>query len=310
VSLYEVRVLLKMCFGPIADLLRIKLLEPSCSGGWDKHIAGASRLIHLRGPQAFSTRLEKEILLCLSCALVSPCVYDLVVDVLTSTKIYDSYRNPEQPFLEEEGWDQALASIASPDEQLSTRSDSAIDAWKWVAKLGRFCSGVYAAVLGEVTPSQDDIDALYTSIQEYREENVLRRSELDRPPLPTNPAWREAGLLCSDIDMREQTQASYYNQAMLCSRLLTALSSRNLEAIEEEAVTYCQVLVNRTTKTVKPDGCAGYWFEQDVTFPISILNTSKQWLSAARQPNGLIDGQMLLAWCQGRTDPTVLTLWN
>ncbi|KAK8069859.1 hypothetical protein PG994_006475 [Apiospora phragmitis] len=250
-----------------------ELLESKRSHAWERHIAGAARLIQMRGPMRFLTPYDMSLLF----SLMGPLVFE-------------SCRLNQACFLDEEPWQRLLKYVISPDELLSARSHIAIFSWCIFIKFPRLLRDVTNLMYGD---TQDDQTVLYERALAFRAELHQWRKEFDAIVAATG---NRRNLSTFDTDVRSELSGANLELLSSANRLLTCLSGENIEDYERQAVDCARAQRQLSVDTMRVNPWAGFYLRQITNFGEATLSTTKLWLNNPNRPGSLVDKGKFRIW--------------
>ncbi|KAK8085371.1 hypothetical protein PG997_006642 [Apiospora hydei] len=249
------------------------LLEAQRSHAWERHIAGAARLIQMRGPMRFLSAYDMSLLF----SLMGPLVFE-------------SCRLNQACFLDEEPWQRLLQYVVSPDEILSARSHIAIFSWCIFIKFPRLLRDVTNLIYGD---TQNDQTVLYERVLAFRAELHKWRKEFDTIVAATGNI---RNVTMFDTDVRTELLGANLELLSSANRLLTCLSGENLEDYEREAVNCAREQRQLSVDTMRVNPWAGFYLRQITNFGDATLGTTKLWLNNPNRPGSLVDRGKFRIW--------------
>ncbi|KAK7943632.1 uncharacterized protein PG986_012745 [Apiospora aurea] len=250
-----------------------ELLEAQRSHAWERHIAGAARLIQMRGPMRFLSPYDMSLLF----SLMGPLVFE-------------SCRLNQACFLDEEPWQRLLKYVVSPDEILSARSHIAIFSWCIFIKFPRLLRDVTNLIYGD---TQNDQTVLYERVLAFRAELHQWRKEFNAIVAATGNIRNVAMF---DTDVRTELLGANLELLSSANRLLTCLSGENLEDYEREAVNCAREQRQLSVDTMRVNPWAGFYLRQITNFGDATLGTTKLWLNNPNRPGSLVDRGKFRIW--------------
>ncbi|KAK8023196.1 hypothetical protein PG991_007077 [Apiospora marii] len=250
-----------------------ELLESQRSHAWERHIAGAARLVQMRGPMRFLTPYDMSLLF----SLMGPLVFE-------------SCRLNQACFLDEDPWQRLLKYVIAPDEILSARSYIAIFSWCIFIKFPRLLRDVTNFMYGD---TQNDQTVLYERVLAFKAELHQWRKEFDAIVTATGDIRNPA---LFDTDVRSELLGANLELLSTSNRLLTCLSGENLEDYERQAVARAREQRQLSVDTMRLNPWAGFYLRQITSFGEATLSTTKLWLNNPNRPGSLVDRGKFRIW--------------
>ncbi|KAK7975849.1 hypothetical protein PG989_014312 [Apiospora arundinis] len=250
-----------------------ELLESQRSHAWERHIAGAARLIQMRGPMRFLSAYEMSLLF----SLMGPLVFE-------------SCRLNQACFLDEEPWQRLLKYVIAPGEMLSARSYIAVSSWVIFIKFPRLLRDVTNMIYGD---TQDDQTVLYERILAFRAELHQWRKEFDAIVAASG---NERNVSMFDTDVRSELLGANLELLSSANRLLTCVSGECLEDFERQAVCCARDQRQLSVDTMRVNPWAGFYLRQITNFGEATLTTTKLWLNNPNRPGSLVDRSKFRIW--------------
>ncbi|KAK8115928.1 hypothetical protein PG984_012430 [Apiospora sp. TS-2023a] len=250
-----------------------ELLEFQRSHAWERHIAGAARLIQMRGPMRFLSAYDMSLLF----SLMGPLVFE-------------SCRLNQACFLDEDPWQRLLKYVVAPDEILSARSYIAISSWCIFIKFPRLLRDVTNLMYGD---TQNDQTVLYERVLAFKTELHQWRKEYDAIVTKTGNVRNMATF---DTDVRSELLGANLELLSTSNRLLTCLSGENMEDFERQAVGCAREQRQLSVDTMRVNPWAGFYLRQITNFGEATLSTTKLWLNNPNRPGSLVDRGKFRIW--------------
>ncbi|KAK9418821.1 hypothetical protein SUNI508_07593 [Seiridium unicorne] len=270
--------------GAIEILSICELLEsPARPSAWEKHIAGAGRLIRARGPSRFGTEFEKALLT----SMIAPL-------------ICEAMRLRQPCFLGEEPWQAVLRSLAIDGaHHYHPRGLGYIRLWAHGARLPGLVLDMCNATANPEAFTDDQIDDLERRCRAFKNGLLACMVEYDKH----EP--------CGDGDVHVELLGATYAMLASASRLLGAISPSERLFQEEEAVRYAKEMRKLVLDIINADKWASFYLEQKIVVADSVLSTTELWLNGLdkttppRRTSGkarLIEKWKFHTWCAGIPD--------
>ncbi|KAK9790302.1 hypothetical protein SCARD494_08608 [Seiridium cardinale] len=270
--------------GAIEMLSICELLEsPARPSAWEKHIAGAGRLIRARGPSRFGTEFEKALLT----SMIAPL-------------ICEAMRLRQPCFLDEEPWQAVLRSLAIDGaHHYQPRGLGYIRLWAHGARLPGLVLDMCNATANPEAFTDKQIDDLERRCRAFKNGLLGCMIEYDKH----EP--------CGDGDVRVELLGASYAMLASASRLLGAISPSERLFQEEEAARYAKEMRKLVLDIINADKWASFYLEQKIVVADSVLSTTDLWLKGLdkstplRRTSGkarLIEKWEFKTWCAGIPD--------
>ncbi|KAK6076406.1 Endochitinase A1 [Seiridium cupressi] len=270
--------------GAVEILSICELLEsPARPSAWEKHIAGAGRLIRARGPSRFGTEFEKALLT----SMIAPL-------------ICEAMRLRQPCFLGEEPWQAVLRSLAIDGaHHYHPRGLGYIRLWAHGARLPGLVLDMCNATANPQAFTDDQIDDLERRCRAFKNGLLACMVEYDKH----EP--------CGDGDVHVELLGATYAMLASASRLLGAISPSERLFQEEEAVRYAKEMRKLVLDIINADKWASFYLEQKIVVADSVLSTTDLWLKGLdkttppRRTSGkarLIEKWKFHTWCAGIPD--------
>jgi hypothetical protein len=184
-----------------------------------------------------------------------------------------------------------MASMIVPCEPLSARSKETIACLRLYATLTCLFHDVDATVCGHTCAKKGGKSALYGTVESYCKNALAWLKVVEAIPSSDPDIDALVGL-----DVKMVCRGSFYVLVGHGYRLLTALSDRNLEFLEQETLSYGDKAIEVSPEIDKRSRWAGFWLVQNFTVAQSFRLTTDEWMRKDRQPNGMIQSWKFKDW--------------
>ena len=274
-------------------LLRIyELMCPSDKAcDVSKHVSGAAQLIQHRGPEAFKTDFERELLT----ANAGPIVTAFLM-------------NNETCFLAEPRWTEVFKEAIQADNSYCVQSGLAADLWETLVMCPELCQAVTYIICSGHAISDEERQDVIQQIQSYRRRlqdwHITYQQNLSNNATKSHRSLMSVNdnvKRCSGLKMRHEVYATFLSCLILGDRLLYALAPCQFQYLEVEAQELSQEIVDLQERgNVGNDPLqAGLFKVQTVWNARATLATKDSWQgTSARHGNGVIEKAFFEDWCR------------
>jgi hypothetical protein len=138
-----------------------------------------------------------------------------------------------------------------------------------------------------------DLSALISRLQEFRTDLVNLCTELHGLILRASNSERMVAL---DADERSELLGDVLSLLIMGCRMLCAVSMDEVEALEDEALTYSDQMVKLEKKATPANCLAGFVLCQKLIVAQATLNTSHVWRQSSSHVN-IVERSRWKAWC-------------
>ncbi|KAF2237719.1 hypothetical protein EV356DRAFT_510724 [Viridothelium virens] len=263
-------------------LALFELLNFSENGAWIRHVAGAARLIELRGPQGYRTEFEKALFMAQAGPLFS-----------------ESLLNNEACFLERPEWQVVVKSMAIGGDKFGSRSQLSISLWMMKYRVPGLMRRTTELVCSDKHVDPCDVERL---LQEARD---LRKRFQE---------WRFTYDCIMENRTRQTMRSCEYNKArnllavcvtdlVLMARIIFALDPVNSSEMEDEAQAMGGLIVALEQEAATISVTAALFMTQKLAVAQAIMATEHDWRKATWQQitdgrgRKMIDRQVFERWC-------------
>ncbi|KAI2465832.1 hypothetical protein F4781DRAFT_424511 [Annulohypoxylon bovei var. microspora] len=255
-----------------------ELLYFTRQDAWALHTAGAYRLIRARGPESFVSDFDIRLMLSMTTSITHECL-----------------RSNEPCCFEEDSWQEMFQSFVITTEPFSSRSQLAISLSCIMVKGPRLVRDVRILVSTRDIKEISSLEQLRKRLRDYRRELLQWHAEYDSitlvaPPRGEIPAPSE--------DIRSELLATCYGLFIVCSRLMSAISTGLIEVLEDEAVTHATRMVRLEKDTSLTNRWASFYICQKLVVARATLATTDIWRETLNQPDytDIIEEYKFGAW--------------
>ncbi|KAF4613431.1 hypothetical protein G7Y89_g15456 [Cudoniella acicularis] len=238
-----------------AILALFELLESPKGQLWSQHIAGASRLIQLKGPSRFTSEFDKALLISLS--------YPICAEALL---------NNEACFLDNPKWIEALTAACIPNETFSDRSALGIDLIILKSKIPGLVKKTNHAVFIQETLQPKDFDALADEIRVVRTAIVTWRRKFNTALLHAEPHPQNKTI---DFAKRYELLGISLIINIMLSRLLASIVPNDRALLEEEAQNLA-IELKSVQGSLGHSKRAQFYFEQKAKLADAAIDTHEE----------------------------------
>ncbi|KAI2619595.1 hypothetical protein GGR54DRAFT_630636 [Hypoxylon sp. NC1633] len=253
-----------------------ELLHFTRHEAWALHTAGASRLIRARGPASFVSDFDIRLML----SMITPITHHYL-------------RDGEACYFEEDPWQRMLQSFAVPTDSLSSRSPLAISLSCNLVKGPRLVRDVRAVVEGPGIFEIHAVIELKERLRGYRRELLAWHAEYNSIVSTTLP---QGEILAPSEDVRNELLATCYGLLIICSRLLSAISTDLVEVLEDEAVTHATQLMRLENDVSLVNKWASFYIGQKLVVARATLATTSIWREKSSRSTNVIEEYKFGAW--------------
>ncbi|KAE9374670.1 hypothetical protein N431DRAFT_372476 [Stipitochalara longipes BDJ] len=235
-----------------AILAIFELLNSPNGMHWSQHIAGASRLIQLRGPSSFSSEFDK----CLFVSLSYPiCAQSLL--------------NNEYCFLDDPTWTEVMKSAHIPSEIFTDRSKLGIDLMMLKPKISGLAKRTNHVVFMQETLEPKHFEAITADLRAARSRIVTWRRNFNTALLHADERTRKDAL---DFGKRYELLGVSLVIHIIVSRLLCSIAPNDRSILEEE-VQNLALELKAVQGTLAHNRRAEFFFEQKATIGNAAIAT-------------------------------------
>jgi hypothetical protein len=214
------------------SLIKSQLLNSPNGKPWSQHIAGAARLIQLRGPSRFTSEFDKSLFISLTYPIVSiPYLLLHIMVVNPSLQCAQSLLNNEYCFLDDPTWNEVMKAIHIPSETFSDRSKLGIELMMLKPKVSGLVKRTNHAVLMQDTLQPEDFEAITVDLHAARSTMVNWRRKFNTALIHAHERCREDPL---DFSKRYELLGVALVVHILLSRLLCSMVPNERGLLEEE----------------------------------------------------------------------------
>ncbi|KAK9783820.1 hypothetical protein SCAR479_00379 [Seiridium cardinale] len=252
----------------------VEVLSDSGKAAWAHHVAGASLLIQLKGPQGFKSDYEKDLFLSFINAIICECL-----------------RKNESCFLEEKPWQDFLDSLAIlKDDVISERYNKTLLSRKLMGRLPGYFRQVTFIVGHEEASWGFTAQSLTAKLDRYYEEMHQFHEKL------TN-LYAKPG---AELESTTESEFVYDLLAMsltglaMTGRLMGAVGDHRGELLESEALEHATEVIALEERMLAAQGWASYQLGLRVKLGRAILNTTSTWKTV---PGQVIEPWRFDEWC-------------
>lgn len=206
---YSVEVLCATAILALFELLNSPNAQP-----WRDHIAGASRLIQLRGPSRFTSEFDKSLFISLSYPICS-----------------EALLNNEHCFLDDPAWTEFIRTLSVPTEMFTDRSDLGIDLMVIKSKVAGLAKRTNHAVVIQDTLELRDFEAIAFDISVVRSAIVTWRRKFNTALIHAEERSRDDTM---DFGKRYELLGLSLIINIVVSRLLCSIVPKDRALLEEE----------------------------------------------------------------------------
>ena len=286
-----------------ADTLLQTLSEHDDPRLWLHHVAGAARLIEIRGPDRFLTDFEISLFV----ANIGPVVMEAFLD-------------NKACFLTEDRWEQVLRLAVFSDESLANQRNLAFDLWSYLLQGPKLFRETTDIICGDNHTPTIITEDLIQRLAQCRVGLLswLSASQRQEDCGPEGPQ-RGGDCFALLLEMlgdggkaRNHTQLTLRGTFIMClilkTRLLYSLAPSRFPDLEEECQTLAAKIVESEHRKGDNENEKATWtsfMSQSVWIAKGILETKSSWCEVRGQREGVIEKWKFEAWCKaiGRKCP-------
>ncbi|KAH8664644.1 hypothetical protein BX600DRAFT_302276 [Xylariales sp. PMI_506] len=259
----------------IQILSMYELLSLSSPQAWAQHVAGASRLIRLKGPKDFRSDFEKALLHTAAGSIVCECM-----------------RTNIACFLEDESWQDLLHTLAHPEAIYSRKGPMGLNLLLIMTKMPRLMRDVTRTVHHADEVLESELKALIERIRWFRRDLMNWRTQFDttvlKGPIEVSP---ELGL-----DERSEMLGAFLTLKIVGTRMMSSVAMELADVLEDEALSDALQLIDITSDATSTNCWAYFFLCQKLAIAQSILSTRDAWQQGSEK-RGIIEKDKFDQWC-------------
>ncbi|KAH8821418.1 hypothetical protein F5884DRAFT_745744 [Xylogone sp. PMI_703] len=260
-----------------------ELLDSSGQAAWIRHVAGAARLIELRGPKAYQTEFEKALFIAHAGAIMT-----------------ESMLNNETCFLEEPEWTGVFKSIIVKDSFVSDRSETAINLLILKSYISRIFLDVTNAVCYPEYTGGPPLADIVTRAEKLKADLRVWRAKLDA--LCPRP-WPSKDITMYDKVVK--VVGVYYSLVILSNRLVAAVSGLDRAKMEADVQNLADQSLGLAVEARSVSAQAKLFLAQSGIIAQTVKETAADWMDMSDvvvdekgvPVTGLIDKEKFVYWC-------------
>ncbi|OIW31239.1 hypothetical protein CONLIGDRAFT_631160 [Coniochaeta ligniaria NRRL 30616] len=264
-----------LCATHILQLFSV-LYPAACNAQtWSQHLSGCMRMMQLKGPHDFKTDYEK--------ALLTTFAASITTETLLQNQVC---------FLEEPGWQEAVAACKLETDLFSDRSPFAIEIANLIHRLPGACKRVGDVVCGD-NPSAEDIERVRQEVRQLRKEIRLFRNRFDTQLIVELPL---STVSVSDKYKRLDTLANALMCEILSARLMGSVSVSERFLMEDEIQQHGSYISKMEETSNGNDYRTAFYMSQKGVIVLSLMDTSPLWRAPCRSDD-IIEAWKFRRWC-------------
>ena len=269
---------------------------------WALHVAGASRLIQLRGPARFSSQFEKRLLFSAASSIVS-WTYQVCIQFsgnrkLMSFKICECIRTDQACFLEGQEWRNLWQELNKPGPVFAFSSRLSLWLWDLYVQIPGLFRRVTYAVLhrDSITPTELSQTRQYG--EDYTKQLRQWRAEfrsLDPAAAPFSSEDDTEDVLSSRWAMLGTILA----MSVAGNRLFSAVYPPAIEILEPETSMLAQELETLTSRMSMTNPWVGLLLVQKMSVAgRAARETATLWKASDSKEDAMIETWRFKTWCR------------
>ncbi|KAI1263721.1 hypothetical protein F5Y18DRAFT_438050 [Xylariaceae sp. FL1019] len=259
--------------GAISLLNLYEILDYAhCQQAWSLHTLGAARLIQTRGPESF----------------VSDFDIRLVLSSITAIT-HEHMKQNMSSFFEESSWQQMLQSFVIKDVVVSSRSALSISLICLMARIPRLIRDVRFIFETHELLKYPQLAKLRQRLRSFRCSLLRWYADYASTTLISAP-------VVTRDDIRMDLLASYYCLIISCSRMLSSITVRSLNILEDEAVAYAHELIKLESVISSKSNLAAFYIAPKLVIAKATLKTTEIWRQSLSTPTDLIERTKFDTW--------------
>lgn len=220
-------------------------------------------------------------------------------------KICEAIRLRQPCFLEEEPWQEVIASLVIEDAPYySPRGRSFMSLWRHGSHMPRFVLDMHRAAADPEGLTEEEIDDLETRCRTWKNSLLAWRREYDAHLTLEGPCNKVPPP--SEGDVRIEILGAGLSLLATASRMLSAISPGERVSEEAEAVKYSKHMRQLVDDVAEDNKLACFYLEQKIVVADSILSSTHVWLSGLEEGQPpkckLIEDWKYQAWYDGIPD--------
>ncbi|RFU26707.1 hypothetical protein B7463_g9631, partial [Scytalidium lignicola] len=260
-----------------------ELLDSSGQAAWIRHVAGAARLIELRGPKAYKTEFEKALFIAHAGAIMT-----------------ESMLNNETCFLEEPEWTAVFKSIIVKDSIVADRSEAAINLLILKSYISRLFLDVTNAVCYPEYSGGPPLEDIVARAEKLKADLRAWRANFDT--LCPRP-WPSKDITMYDKCVK--VVGVYYSLVILSNRLVSAVSGLNRAKMEADVQNLADQSLGLGVEARSVSAQAKLFLAQSGIIAQTVKATAADWMDLSDivvdekgvPVTGLIDKKKFEDWC-------------
>ncbi|KAH8705618.1 hypothetical protein BGW36DRAFT_403159 [Talaromyces proteolyticus] len=266
-------------------LALFEILNSPTEGSWSQHIAGAAKMIRLRGPQDFKSEYDRDLLI----AMIGPIVCE-------------SFANNESCFFEGQDWLQLIQYCATGNNSFSDRSDLAISISQILVRMPGLAKRTTYAIFNQDSLTVYDRQQIERDLNQARQEIHQWRTNFNR--FIVLSVERIAHQL--DLGKRFELLGTSLVLATFINRFIGAICPNQRCWAEEEAQACATEIQTLADDVPKINPRAGFYLAQKAKMAKATINTASIWKDSI-ESGKLIEPWKFKEWCgmMNRKTPSI-----